>query len=103
MRDGRVAFVVDDLEVQAAAVAFGRQRPADVDFAVGAIPVVGEKTRRIVVGDRAQEELDDVAPADAQVEIGARAHPGLQALGNDQFDHPEVGRLAVHFHACVLG
>ncbi len=27
----------------------------------------------------------------------------LQAFGDDQFDHAEVGRLAVHLHACVLG
>ena len=27
----------------------------------------------------------------------------LQALGDDQLDHPEVGGLAVHFHARVLG
>ena len=27
----------------------------------------------------------------------------LQALGNDQFDDAEVGRLAVHFDARVLG
>jgi hypothetical protein len=27
----------------------------------------------------------------------------LQALGDDQFDHAEVGRLAVHFDARVLG
>ncbi len=26
----------------------------------------------------------------------------LQALGDDQFDDPEVGRLAVHLHARVL-
>ena len=27
----------------------------------------------------------------------------LQAFGDDQFDHAEVGRFAVHFHARVLG
>jgi hypothetical protein len=27
---------------------------------------------------------------------------GLQALGDDEFDDPEVGGLAVHFNACVL-
>ena len=27
----------------------------------------------------------------------------LQALGDDQFDHAEIGRLAIHLHAGVLG